>query len=144
MKIQRKDLFHGAALTQIAEHDSFKALNKADAKYGHYLVNTDKRLMTKLSKGEDAPWQFTFNEDDLLTLQADIASGFTTFLVLVCGEKTICLLNQEEMVKLIDLEAERQQWIRVDIPKASMAVKGSAGSLARKIPHNSFPDRIFT
>ena len=36
MKIQQKDYFHGAALTQIVEHESFKALNKADSKYGHY------------------------------------------------------------------------------------------------------------
>jgi len=48
MKIQHKDLFHGAALTQLVEHNSFKALNKADDKYGHYLVNTDRRLLVKL------------------------------------------------------------------------------------------------
>jgi hypothetical protein len=32
MKIQQKDLFHGAVLTQLVEHNSFKALNKVDAK----------------------------------------------------------------------------------------------------------------
>ena len=44
MKIQTQDLYHGAVLTQITEHPSFKALNKADTLYGHYLVNHDTRL----------------------------------------------------------------------------------------------------
>ena len=35
MKIQKKDLFHGSALTQIVEDPLFTALNKADEKYGH-------------------------------------------------------------------------------------------------------------
>ena len=44
MKIQKMDMFHGAALTQIVEHPSFKALNKADEKYGHYQINHDRRI----------------------------------------------------------------------------------------------------
>lgn len=42
MKTQEKDLYHGAALTQIVEHTSFRALNLAPVKgYGHHLVNSD-------------------------------------------------------------------------------------------------------
>ncbi|RUL82344.1 hypothetical protein [Tautonia sociabilis] len=72
MKIQQKDLFHGAALTQIIEHNSFKALNKVDDKYGHDLVNTDRRLMIKLTETDNPPWQFTFQPDDLQHLRDDI------------------------------------------------------------------------
>ncbi len=142
MKISKKDLFHGAALTQITEHDSFKALNKADSKYGHYLVNTDKRLLVKHSDTVE-PWQFTFQVDDLETLRSDIASGFSTFLVLVCSEFTICLLRKDEFERLIDLRSTGQQWIKVSIPKASMRVSGSAGSLKHAIKHNGFPHRMF-
>lgn len=143
MKIDHKDLYHGAALTQIAEHDSFKALNKADQKYGHYLVNTDRRLLTKHSEKNAEPWQFTFQVDDLQTLRSDIASGFKTFAVLVCGQDTICLLSEEELREVIDLDAATQQWIRVSVPKASMRVNGSSGTLKHAIKHNGFPNRIF-
>jgi hypothetical protein len=69
MKIQEKDLFHGAALTQIVEHESFKALNKADEKYGHYQVNHDRRLLVKHSKATSntgtQTWSFSFKPDDI-------------------------------------------------------------------------------
>jgi hypothetical protein len=143
MKIQQKDLFHGAALTQIVEDPSFKALNKADTKYGHYQVNADRRLMVKLTEKENHPWQFTFQPDDLNTLRADIASNFTTFVCLVCGKKTICLLDQADFSAVIDLNSPAVQWIRVDIPKASMRVRGSAGSLGHAIAHKDFPDNVF-
>ena len=143
MKVQQKDLYHGAAITQLVEHDSFKALNKADGKYGHYLVNTDRRLMVKLTEKANDPWQFTFQSDDLDTLRADIVSGFSTFVVLVCGQSTICLLEQKDYEAIIDLNAAGQQWIRVEIPKASMRVRGSAGELKRAIKHNAFPADVF-
>lgn len=47
MKIQDQDLYHGAALTQIVEHASFKALNRGSEKYGHYLVNKDQHVFIK-------------------------------------------------------------------------------------------------
>ncbi|BBO36543.1 hypothetical protein [Lacipirellula parvula] len=143
MKIQQKDLFHGAALTQLTEHVSFKALNKADAKYGHYMVNTDRRLMVKLTEKTSAPWTFTFQPDDLNTISSDIASGFRTFIVLVCGKVTICLLSEGDFSQLIDLTSPTAQWIKVEIPKASMRVRGSHGTLKGAITHNSFPDGVF-
>lgn len=143
MKIQQKDLFHGAALTQLTEHESFKALNKADTKYGHYMVNTDKRLMVKLTEKASEPWTFTFQPDDLNTLQSDIASGFRTFVVLVCGKATICLLDEVQFMSVIDLNANSAQWIKVEIPKASMRVRGSTGALKNAIAHKDFPDNVF-
>jgi hypothetical protein len=144
MRIQQKDFFHGAALTQLVEHHSFKALNKVDGKYGHYLVNVDRRLLVKLTEKPSVPWSFTFQPDDLSTLRADAASGFQTFVVLVCGRTTICLLGQTEYSAIMDLQAAGTQWIKVEIPKASMRVRGSAGALGHAIAHNRFPDNVFT
>ena len=144
MKIQQKDLFHGAALTQLTEHASFKALNKADKKYGHYMVNTNRRLMVKLTAKEHGPWQFTFQPDDLDTLRSDFATrNNKTFVVLVCGETTICLLNRQDFKVVVDINATSAQWIRVDIPRARMSVRGSKGELTHSIAHNSFPDTVF-
>ena len=141
MKIQQKDLFHGAALTQLTEHPSFKALNKADAKYGHYLVNADCRLMVKLTTRTNGPWQFTFQPDDLNTLKSDIASGFKTFVVLVCGKVTVCLLNSRDFKAVIDLNSASVQSVRVDIPRARMSVRGSKGTLKHAITHKISPIR---
>src|SRR5690242_18720262 len=101
MKIQEKDLFHGAALTQIVEHESFKALNKADEKYGHYQVNHDRRLLVKHSKAESNAgtqiWSFTFKPDDIEILIKDVKGGAKIFVCLVCGAVSVCILNQEEI-----------------------------------------------
>ncbi len=56
MKIQEQDIYHGAALTQIAEHESFKALNKGSERYGHYLINADCHVFIKYSKAAVSPW----------------------------------------------------------------------------------------
>lgn len=103
MKIQEQDLYHGAALTQIVEHHSFKALNRASVKYGHYLVNTDRHVFAKYSKATHSPWSFTFQPHDLQAIHAEITAGHTVFLCLVCGTSTACALTQAEFSSLIDL-----------------------------------------
>ena len=67
------------ALTQIVEHPSFKALNKADEKYGHYLVNANIHLLVKYSSPSSSPWQFTFNESDLDSICDDIMDEGVNF-----------------------------------------------------------------
>ncbi len=145
MKIQDKDIFHGAGLTQIVEHSSFKALNKADLKYGHYLVNTDRRFMLKYGKSKKGPWQFTFGSDDLKTLKNDMALPGKVFLCLACGDKTVGCLNGGEFSQLIDIGSSAQQFITLEFPKGgSLRARGSQGQLKGTIPHNMFPEKIFT
>jgi len=144
MQIQEQDIFHGAALTQIVEHKSFKALNRATAKYGHYLVNTDRHVFVKYRKPNRSPWQHTLSEDDIAGISAEITNGHAVFLCLVCGTTTVCALNSTEIGTILDLGGSRQQWIRIEIPKGgSCHVSGSKGKLKRTVPHNSFPEKIF-
>lgn len=144
MKIQEQDLFHGAALTQIVEHKSFKALNRASVKYGHYLVNADRHVFAKYSKATRSPWSFTFQPNDLKAIQAEINNGNTVFLCLVCGTATVCALAEAEFTSLIDLASPAAQRVRVEVPAGgSCHVSGSLGSLKRTVPHNSFPDKVF-
>lgn len=142
MKIQQKDYYHGAALTQIVEHESFKALNKLDEKYGHYKINHDIRLMVKITSIVDAPWQFTANASDLETMEEDIKSGDKFFLCLVCGLETICLLDCNRVQELLDITSREQQWIRVK-NTGSLRPYSARGELVRTISHKSFPDKIF-
>lgn len=144
MKIQTQDLYHGAVLTQITEHSSFKALNKVDSQYGHYLVNHDTRLFVKYLTKETTPWNFKFHYSELQSIQQDLESTPRVFLCLVCGTETICTLGVQEFSNLIDVTLSDNQSISVEVPDGgSMHVKGSAGKLSKTLPHNSFPNKLF-
>jgi len=146
MKIQEKDLFHGAALTQIVEHKSFKALNLASAKYGHYLVNTDREVFAKYRRVARPPFIFTFQPAEVQTISAAVRQGpRKAFLCLVCGRTTVCALSAKEIEAVIDLDNNSaQQSVRVEIPTGgSCHVSGTKGQLSRTVPHNSFPDKVF-
>jgi hypothetical protein len=137
------DIYHGPALMQIVEDASFKALNKADNKYGHYVVNTDRRLFVKYSKALESPWPFTFQPAEMNAMAADIASGGKTFVCLICGSSTISCLTQDELVAVVNLKAKSAQWVKVEVPKGgSQWITGSKGRLDRSIPHNSFPSKV--
>jgi len=144
MRIQEKDTYHGAALTQVVEHKSFKALNRATTKYGHYLINTDRALFVKYRKPNKSPWQHTMSEDDIAAIATEIKKNKSVFLCLVCGTTTVCALDSKEIQTVLDLDPAGQQWIRVEIPKGgSCHVSGTNGKLKRTIPHSSFPDKLF-
>lgn len=147
MRINDKDFYHGAVLMKIVEDDSFSALNKADDKYGHYIVNTDRRLFVKHSGLDESPWQFTFQPDELKRIRDDVAfgvkTGSSTFVCLICSQTTICCLDQEDIEQLIDLNSPNQQIISVKVPpRGSQHVSGSKGDLPYTVPHSAFPGKV--
>jgi hypothetical protein len=143
MKIQEKDYYHGAALTQIVEHQSFTALNKADTKYGHYKINHNIRLLVKSGKGTNT-WGCTINENDLEIIKKDLESRDKLFLCLVCGLTTICIINEEQINELFDLKSSNQQWLSVKNKKnGSLWVSSRITALSHSISHNAFPDCLF-
>ena len=144
MKIQEKDRIHGAALTQIVEHPSFKALNKADSKYGHYQINNNIRLLMRHRSDFDGPWSFTFTEEDVNTLINDISKDNKSFLCLICGKKYICLLSSSDYEKLFDRLLNKPQSIIIDCPpNSSLHVRNKTKTLSHTIPHNDFPNKLF-
>lgn len=145
MKMQEKHVFHGAALTQIVEHPSFKALNRASSRYGHYLVNTDKQVFVKYRKSKRSPWQFVFSADEIRALRRAVDSDDDTYVCLVCGPSTVCAVSQDETREVVDLSTNSSQSITVEVPRGgSCRVRGSAGQLGRTVPHSSFPNKVFT
>ncbi|MDK2124328.1 hypothetical protein [Parachitinimonas caeni] len=145
MKIQEKDLYHGAALTQIVEHDSFKALNKGSEKYGHYLINQNRNIFIKHTKNPESPWSFTFQPDDLEFLRnLHEQEGAYLFLCLVCGSSTVCALSGKEIKQILDLCSKNVAWVKVEVPPHGQChVKGSNGEAGKAIPHRAFPDKLF-
>ena len=68
----------------------------------------------------------------------------TSIVVLVCSEKTICLLTSEDMEEILDADTDRPQWISVGCADGrQMHVKGSQGDLSHTVAHNSFPTKMF-
>jgi hypothetical protein len=49
------------------EYPSFKALNKADEKYGHYQINYNTRILLKYRSKKESPWDFELKEEDINT-----------------------------------------------------------------------------
>lgn len=144
MKIQEQDMYHGAALTQIAEHKSFKALNRGSAKYGHYLVNTDRHFFIKYRKTAKSPWLHTLSTDEMKALVSACSKYDKVWLCLVCGNVTICALNKPEIALVLDLASTAQQWVRIEVPPGgSCWVSGSSGALKKVVTHKSFPEKLF-
>jgi hypothetical protein len=144
MKTRRKQLYHGPALTQIVEHHSFKALNKApDNKRGHYMINRDTYILVKYATSSFPPWMFTFHEEHMCTIGRDLQlSNSRTFVCLVCGDKTVCLLDENRIGNLLYLSRPGTQRITVEAPEGcSMRVSGSKGE--QWVSRSSFPDKIF-
>lgn len=145
MKIQEQDVYHGPALMQIVEHSSFKALNRASQAYGHYLVNTDRQVFAKYRTAKKGPWQFVFSTDDLSAISKASSGSDKVFVCLVCGHFTICVLDFAEFKQLVDLRSSTQQSISVDVPPGgSCHLSGSQGKLKKTVPHNAFPNKVFT
>jgi hypothetical protein len=143
MKINGKNQYHGAALAQIVDADEFTALNPASDKRGHYQINRNRRVLTKLSKADAGSWRYTFTKSDLAVLRNDIDTGNQAFVCLICGTFTICLLTEEDLNEVLDLDGPRQT-IEVTAPQGkSMRVRSSKDELSRKVPHSSFPRDIF-
>lgn len=143
MKIQKKGSNHGVALTQIVEHPSFKALNKADEKFGHYQINHDTRILIRYRSG-NSPWTFTLKEEDINILIEDITYNQRSFLCLVCGNESICVLSCNDYQDLIDTSKKSTQSIIVELPpRSSMHVKSKIRKLDHAIPHKNFPDILF-
>lgn len=145
MKVQEQDIYHGPALMQIVEHDSFKALNKADDRYGHYLVNKDICLWFKYASSKDGPWSFTFSASDLVQVKKELGGKGKTFFVFACGHVSVCCLSEEELKKVVDLSSAKAQWVRIEAPEnKQMRVTGSScADNPLKVAHNSFPGCIF-
>lgn len=77
-------------------------------------------------------------------MKKDFKSDGRTFICLVCGKTTVCLLNKAQIKEAIDLSAEGTQGIKASCPDGkSIRVAGRQGEVTKKIPHNAFPDNLF-
>jgi hypothetical protein len=115
MRINDDHMYHGAALTQIAEHPAFTAINafkiNGDKSRCAFRVNDAIGTYIKYAsepKGKHGEYLFTFQQAHLDELAKLREKSGRVFAVLVCiKDKEICVLSQAELDKLI---AIRRKW----------------------------------
>jgi hypothetical protein len=110
LKIRKEDLYQGAALTQIAEHERFTAINavRVDNRphRSAFKVNDNHCIFLKYAtepKGTYDEYVFTFNRAHRNDLQDLATKSDTVFIGLVCiKDQEICLLSLDDFQELIE------------------------------------------
>src|ERR1039457_6622823 len=109
MRINDDHMYHGAALTQIAEHPAFTAINafkiNGDKSRCAFRINDAIGAFIKYSsapKGNYGEYLFTFQQAHLDELAKLREKSGKVFAVLVCiKDKEICVLSEAELNRLI-------------------------------------------
>jgi hypothetical protein len=164
MKINDDHMYHGAALTQIAEHPQFTAINafkhKGATSRSSFIINTDIGVYLKYATKAIKPFKefrFTFLGSHLEELK-ELESRFEkVYIGLVCVRaKQICAISYKQFE---DFLAERREakgsresiyTIIVTVPKGKRfrvyvnqpgERKKSLGVV--RVPRNTFPGCLF-
>ncbi len=165
MKVNNDHMYHGAALTQIAEHPEFTAINafKTDTGISRstFRINDDIGIYLKYAtepKGPYHEYRFTFSTENLRELK-DIAAKTThVHLALVCvQDRQICCLSYEKLLELIQrrrdakgmdedqytvlvtVHAGKSFRVYINTPGAKKKTEGKP----LVIPRDDFPDKLF-
>lgn len=111
MKINDDHMYHGAALTQIAEHPTFKAVNafwlNGKKSTCAFRVNDTTGVYIKYAAaphGSAGEYIFTFSSASLAELTTLREHCTHVFVVMVCIKaKEICVISYGQLQQLIDL-----------------------------------------
>jgi len=152
MRIQKKHLYHGCVLAQIAEHRGFtslhveKTVDKASDTYGHYRINRATHLFIKYrSKDEHAyAWDFRFQAQEVKRIRDCAGKAPRCFVALVCAPHEICLLDMQELRQLLSFRVRsKDQRITASLaPRCGFSVAGDEGQLSQKVRRNRFPKAV--
>jgi hypothetical protein len=158
-------MYHGAALTQIAEHPAFTAINafkdNGEKSRCAFRINDSIGIFIKYASAPKGPYSeylFTFQKTHLDELALLRGKSGRVFAVLVCiKEKAICVLSGGELTTLIELRRnefggpEDQYQIIVTAPANKQfrvyvnrpGVKGKKlGEI--KVKRSAFPEALFS
>lgn len=164
MKINDDHMYHGAALTQIAEHPTFKAVNafwlNGKKSQAAFRINDTTGIYVKyaaLPHGSIKEYIFTFTKAHLDELAVLREHCTRVFVVLVCIKiKEICVISYGQLMQMIDLrrevraEDEGQYQVLVTAPpnkqfRVYVNHPGRKGVLIGEqlVRRNAFPELLF-
>lgn len=114
MRINDDHMYHGAALTQIAEQPVFKSINafwsKGKRSNCGFRINDSTGVYIKYAgsaRGRTREYLFTFTEPHLREFNTLREHCPSVFAVLVCvGDKSICAASYGQIMDLIKLRAD--------------------------------------
>lgn len=166
MQIHNDHLYHGAALTQIAEHKQFTAINAFKMKDGisrsAFLINDEIGVYMKYATKPKLPYKeygFTFRVEHLAELEKIAKKCDSVFIGLVCvNDRQICCLRYETLLDLVEKRkadrgmSENQYIVLVTLPQnKAFRVYMSPAGVKKKIlgdpiliARNAFPDALFS
>ena len=168
MIIRNRHLNHGAALTQIAEHELFTAINKLDRPDGGTLprgtfrINDDIAIYVKHASEpishDDYVFTFTQSQKEGLQYLNNTYTG-KVFIVLVCVEdREICCISYNELNAWFEKRRaalsegdEADSTVLVQLPsgqgfRVNMNMPDTRGQYLDEpqiVPRNRFPAVIF-
>jgi hypothetical protein len=166
MPITVKDMHHGAALIQIAEYPTFKAINSFEPTKGQksnaaFIINTNTGLYFKYGMNPNKSWKeysFVFNQANFGELDAlKLKFGDRAFIALVCVKaKEVCVLSVNDLyAKRAERAAENggpeeQYQLLVAVrPRKSFRVYMNAPGVRKTsldqtvVNRNDFPSLLF-
>jgi len=116
MKINDDHLYHGAALTQVAEHPSFKAINafslNGSRSRSAFLINHDIGLYLKYAsepKGTYNEFRFNFLQEHVDELAIVRKKTDKVFIGLICiSVRQICCLSYRKFLSMIEARRKRK------------------------------------
>ncbi|MCV7402181.1 hypothetical protein H7K24_18760 [Mycobacterium fragae] len=108
MKIDRQDLYHGAALLQIIEDGRGPVISRMwPEPYYRVLVGIDgekednRYLYIKYISRNLEPFRFSFTKHERKFLEDEfLERSGPVFIVLVCGTSYVCVLDAEQYSRL--------------------------------------------
>ena len=165
MKINNDHMYHGAALTQIAEHPAFTAINvfrtRQGASRSGFVINSNIGVYLKYASEPKLPFNeyvFQFHTEHLFELRKIAKNHRYVYLGLICVQgRQICCLPLEMLEKLIDRRRKKkgseedQYTILVTMPKGGYfrvyisdpGKKKTFLGEQYKIARSDFPDKLF-
>ena len=164
MKINDDHMYHGAALTQIAEHPTFKAVNafwlNGRKSTCAFRVNDTTGVYIKYAAaphGSATEYVFTFSAAHLAELATLREHCTHVFVVMVCIKaKEICVISYGQLKQLVELrekargEREEQYQVLVTAPsnkqfRVYVNRPGKKGVMMGQqlVRRNAFPELLF-
>ncbi|NDF03719.1 MAG: hypothetical protein EB068_01195 [Betaproteobacteria bacterium] len=139
------EFFHGAVLVQLLDSstDGVKITRFNHSDNAAYVIDNKVGLYIKYSTARLSPWMFSFTKDHQLSFNKLTASYGKAFVALICNEDGVACLSESTLQSVLDDQFGDIEWIRVDRPAGgSYRVRGSDGSLEKKVPRSTFPRLI--
>ena len=150
LMITERDKYYGVVLRQLTKSGHrVSDLREVGDKAGHFHINEEAFLLVKYSSKDQSPWRFCFHPSDFpVLLESHHRGGLFggSYVCLVCGFDSICLLHEDDWSVLLSMSCtDRQQTIMVRRDAGrSFIVSGTAGRLDYKVSLSRFPSSLFT